>query len=265
MVTFREVLNAFRKLEIPRTQPVIVHASLSSFGQVQGGAETIVGVLLATFDTVVAPTFTFKTMITPEVGPDNNGMLYGSDRDLNRMAEFFHPDMPADKMMGRIAEVLRCHPQAQRSSHPILSFAGVNAAHCLEAQTVDEPLDVIRMLVDQQGWALLLGVDHTVNTSIHYAERQAGRKQFIRWALTPKGVQSCPGFPGCSSGFQAVSLRLSEVVRQVQVGTAVIQAIPLPDLVTVVVDWIAEDPQALLCAREDCERCNAVRAALIKK
>lgn len=265
MVTFRDVLNAFRKLEIPRTQPVIVHASLSSFGQVQGGAETIAGVLLASFNTVIAPTFTFKAMITPEVGPENNSLIYGSDRDLNRMAEFFHLDMPADRLMGRIPEVLRRHPQAQRSSHPIMSFAGVNAAHSLEAQTIEEPFAPIRMLVDQQGWVLLLGVDHTVNTSIHYAERQAGRKQFIRWALTPKGVQACPGFPGCSSGFQAVSLRLSEVVRRVQVGAAVIQAIPLADLVTVVFDWIAEDPQALLCAREDCERCNAVRAALIKE
>lgn len=265
MLTFREVMNAFRTLEIPRPQPVIVHASLSSFGQVQGGGETILGVLLASFQTVVVPTFTFKTMVTPEVGPENNGMLYGSNRDLNRMAEFFHPDLPADKLMGRVAEVLRCHPQAQRSSHPIMSFAGVNAAACLEAQTIEAPLDVIRVLLEQQAWVLLVGVDHTVNTSIHYAERQAGRKQFTRWALTPSGVQDCPGFPGCSAGFQAVSLRLTEVTRQVRVGAAVIQAVPLADLVSVVVDWIAEDPQALLCAREDCERCNAVRAALAEK
>jgi aminoglycoside 3-N-acetyltransferase len=105
----------------------------------------------------------------------------------------------------------------------------------------------------------LLGVDQTVNTSIHYGERMAGRKQFVRWALTPDGVQECPGFPGCSEGFQAIASRLDGIIRKGQVGPAQLVALPLPGLVEAVQAAIHEDALALLCAREYCERCMAVR------
>lgn len=262
MLTFHELTTALRKLQIERARPVIAHASLSAFGQVQGGAGTVLGALLASFNSLIMPTFTYRTMITPEVGPANNAIAYGSARDANLMAEFYTPDMPADRLMGAVAEALRQHPRACRSKHPILSFAGVNAEEALQAQTLDEPLAPIHVLKNNDGWVLLLGVDHTVNTSIHYAERLSGRKQFVRWALTPQGIVACPGFPGCSQGFQAVTPHLDGMTRRVAVGLAVIQAVSLTDLVDVVRKVLAEDPRALLCDRADCERCNAVRVAL---
>jgi len=262
MTSFRDFYNGLRKLEIDPSHPVIAHASLSAFGEVHGGAETALGALLGAFHTLVMPAFTYKTMLIPEVGPENNACTYGSGKDTNQMAEFFRPDMPADRLMGILAETLRTRAGAQRSTHPILSFAGINADQILEAQTLVDPLAPVGALRAAQGWVLLLGVDHTVNTSIHYAERLAGRKQFIRWALTPQGIIECPGFPGCSSGFQAITTRLGQVTRVVQIGPGIIQAIPLENLVEIVCRWIEEDPQALLCGREDCERCNAVRDAL---
>ena len=116
------------------------------------------------------------------------------------MAEFFTPRMPADPLMGIIPETLRKHPRAKRSSHPIQSFAGINAGKILAAQTMANPLSPLGALEERFGWVVLLGVDHTVNTSIHSAEKLAGRKQFVRWALTPKGVVECPGFPGVRRG-----------------------------------------------------------------
>jgi aminoglycoside 3-N-acetyltransferase len=105
----------------------------------------------------------------------------------------------------------------------------------------------------------MLGVDHTSNTSIHYAEKLAGRKQFVRWALTRHGVVECPGFPGCSDGFQSLAPRLEPITRRVQIGPAQVQAISLAGLAERVCAWIAEDPQALLCSKPYCERCQAVR------
>jgi aminoglycoside 3-N-acetyltransferase len=119
------------------------------------------------------------------------------------------------------------------------------------------------MLAEGDGWVLLMGVEHTVNTSIHYAEQLAGRKQFIRWALTPKGVIPCHRFPGCSEGFDSVASHLDEMVRKVKLDEAVVQAIPLGSLVDSVCDLLKDDPSALLCSREDCERCNAVRESLV--
>ncbi|MFA5874649.1 MAG: hypothetical protein WC832_11855, partial [Anaerolineales bacterium] len=83
--------------------------------------------------------------------------------------------------------------------------------------------------------------------------------QFIRWALTPKGVVECPGFPGCSAGFQAIAPDMEKFIRQVQIGNALVQAVPLKMLFKVVMMRIKKDPRALLCQQEDCERCAEIR------
>ncbi len=264
MLTFRDLFTALHKLDLDRARPVIAHGSLSSFGEVNGGADTVLGALLSISNSVIMPTFTFKTMLIPEVGPENNAMQYGSGKDLNRMAEFFTPDMPVDPLMGAIPEALRLHPKAHRSTHPILSFGGINADQELEKQTLNEPLAPIHTLRENEGWVILLGVDHSVNTSIHYGERLAGRKQFVRWALTPDGVKECPGFPGCSNGFNAITPSLDQVIRRVQVGSSLVQAVPVAALVETVLAMLKQDPLALLCEKPDCERCNAVRESLKK-
>lgn len=238
---------------------VIAHASLKAFGHIEGGAETMLTALLDSVRGVIMPTFTYKTMLNPEVGPPKNGITYGSETDLNKMAEAFSPAMPADKMMGILSETLRVHPLARRSMHPIQSFAGINAKPILNMQTIYNPLAPIGALAEQDGWVLLLGVDHRVNTSIHYAEKLGGRLQFIRWALLSDRVVECPGFPGDSEGFEALAPALEKYTRRVQIGNAQVQAIHLKSLIRVVVDLLQQNPFALLCQRPDCERCTAVR------
>jgi aminoglycoside 3-N-acetyltransferase len=259
MVSFHEIFSGLRQLGLDKQSPVIIHASLSSFGEIRGGAETLLGAVLGNFNAVMAPTFTYKTMVIPEEGPPDNALTYGIGHDQNLMAEPFSPDMPADKLMGVFAETVRSRLGAKRSSHPILSFSGINVEAALEAQTQHVPFAPIGVLAEQDGWVLLLGTDQTVNTSIHYAEKLAGRRQFVRWALLPNSVTECGGFPGCSDGFNQIGSVMEDVSRSVQIGGAKVQAIPLQPLVQVVVDLLMKDSQALLCQRPDCERCNAVR------
>ena len=112
MISYREFVNAFREVGLNQDQPVIVHASLSAVGEIRGDAETVLGALLAMVKGVMAPTFTYKTMIIPEVGPENNACDYGSGKERNRLAEFYRPDMPADPFMGILPETIRTHPGA---------------------------------------------------------------------------------------------------------------------------------------------------------
>lgn len=260
MLTYRLLSASLQSLCL-QDDPVIVHTSLKAFGGIQGGSAALLGALVEAVRTVVVPTFTYKTMVTPAAGPPNNALAYGSDQDANRMAAIFHPDMPADPLMGIFPETVRLHPQARRSLHPILSFAGINADSYLERQTLFDPLAPIGALARDGGWVLLLGVDHTVNTSVHYAEKLAGRRQFIRWALTRGGIVECPGFPGCSLGFQVLAPILEKDSRKIQIGAAPVQAVRLERLFEVVIKMIQENPLALLCDRQDCERCQAVRSA----
>lgn len=258
MVSYSDLKLGLTKLGLA-DRLVIAHASLKTFGEIEGGAETLLNTLLASVRGVMMPAFTYKTMITPEVGPPNNGITYGKEQDLNKMAEPFHADMPADPTIGKLAETLRLRPSSRRTLHPILSFAGIHVDAILKAQTMLDPLAPIGALAEQDGWVLLLGVDHTVNTSIHYAEKLAGRRQFIRWALAKNRALECPGFPGDSSGFNDIALDIGKIIRCIEIGDALVQAISLKKLFKVVVDRIKQDPLALLCQRVDCERCNAIR------
>jgi len=258
MLTSGDFKSALDSLKL-ENRPAIAHASLSSFGTIHGGAETVLGALLASVSGLVMPAFTYKTMLIPEVGPPNNGLAYGKHPDLNRMAEPFHHDMPVDPLIGTLSETLRHYPGVMRTAHPILSFAGVNANKELNTQTIYNPFAPIGALADQDGWVLLLGVNHTVNTSIHYAEKQDGRRQFVRWALTKTRVLECPGFPSCSDGFEAIRPDIEHITCRVEVGDGFIEAIPLHALLRAVETSIKRNPQALLCQRDECARCDAIR------
>jgi aminoglycoside 3-N-acetyltransferase len=258
LVTSLDLKTGLSKLGLGKSL-VIAHASLKAFGNIEGGADTMLSALLDSVRGIIMPTFTYKTMLNPEIGPPKNGITYGSETDLNKMAEAFYPNMPADKMMGVLPETLRKHPKAKRSMHPIQSFAGINANAILNMQTIYNPMAPIAALADQDGWVLLLGVDHRVNTSIHYAEKLGGRLQFLRWALVQDRVVECPDFPGDSEGFEAIAPAVEKYTRRVEIGNALVQAVHLKSLVKVVVDQLKQNPFALLCQRPDCERCTAVR------
>jgi len=259
MPGFAELKHTFDQLGL-RGKPVIVHASLKKFGHIEGGPQTVVQAMLDSFGGVVLPTFTYKTMIIPEVGPSDNGITYGSGRDLNKMVEPFRSDMPPDRMMGILPAAMLNEKGTSRTSHPILSLGGIKADDILLTQNLFDPLAPIKALTDQDGWVVLINVDHTSNTSIHYAEKLAGRRQFIRWALTPDGIVECPGFPGDSSGFNAIEKHIQADILHVDLeGGAFVQAVPLKRLMDFTVELIKNEPLALLCQREDCERCNAVK------
>jgi aminoglycoside 3-N-acetyltransferase len=239
---------------------VIAQASLKPFGYIEGGADTVLRAMLESFKSLVMPTFTYRTMIIPEVGPPNNGIIYGMEKDINKMAISFKHDLRADPMMGIMPEALRNYDRVTRTNHPILSFAGFNAESALAAQTLFDPLAPIGALADQDGWVVLVNVDHSVNTSIHYAEKLAGRKQFMRWALVGDRVVECANFPGDSTGFNAIAETIKYDAFRVDIGkTAFIQAVSLKVIFTAVQELIRKDPLALLCQRDNCMTCNEIR------
>jgi aminoglycoside 3-N-acetyltransferase len=258
MLRFAEFRSAFNSLELA-DKPVIVHSSLKRFGPIDGGAETVIQALLETTRGIMVPTFTYMTMVTPEVGPPNNGITYSKDRDLNKMAVPFHKDLQPDKMMGLLPFALLTYEDSSRSTHPILSFGGIGVDYALLTQTLYEPLAPISALAEYDGWVILINVDHSVNTSIHYAEKLAGRKQFLRWAMVENRIVECPGFPGDSTGFNAIEDSLREDTRFMQINNGFVQAMPLKRIFAITQELIKKDPLALLCQRTDCERCNVMR------
>jgi aminoglycoside 3-N-acetyltransferase len=261
MPTYREWVSAFRDLGLGPHSRALVHASLPPFAPDVGGPQGLLGALTATCEIIVAPTFTSSTLVTPPFGPPYNGLRYGDD-PANQEAEFFRADLPTDPLLADLAEAMRLHPEAERSNHPALSFCGIRAAQALAAQSLEEPLGTVRWLAEADADVLLIGTDHRRNVGLHHAERVAGRKQFVRWALTEQGVVTCPQFPGCSDGFNAIASRLEGVLRRAPVAGQEITAVPLRDLIHVAAGWMREDGRALLCDRPGCERCADVRQSV---
>lgn len=216
-------------------------------------APSLLEALLASTGGFITPAFTPKSLLPLEFHPAR------PQAEMISLAETFHPAMPADEALGGFAELVRRHPKAARSAHPVFSFAGINADAVIHTQTAHEPYAPIASLAEWDGDVLLVGLDQRVNFSIHYGEKMAGRMQFIRWALTGAGVVECPSFPGDAEGFNVITSDVKAFTRRADVDGVEIQAIPLNRLLNAVVNKIHENPYALLCGRSDCERCEAVR------
>lgn len=259
MIGYRDLDKGFTDLGLNQKNPVIAHVAHENFETIRGGMETLIGALTAHIAALVTPAFTYRTMLIPEKGPDWNGINYGSGRQANEMVEAFSLDMPPDETLGDFPVIISRLPGVKRSKHPILSFFGVHAEEYLDAQTAYDPLAIINALMSNDGIALLINVEHNANTSIHVGEQLAKRRSFVRWALSYNGMVECPNFPGCSSGFNAISTAVEPFCGRFQLAGLDIKAIPLRDLVNTTRTMVEADPSALLCQRPDCERCNAIR------
>ena len=262
MVSHRSLVTALRDLGLTTRSLVIAHVSLARLGREPHHAESVLGALLENCHTLVLPAFTYQTILADARGRAGKDPSFSDVPPARALAEPFRPDMPSDGETGGLAEALLRMRGALRSDHPIFSFAGMNAAEALQRQSLEDPWGPIAWLTENDGDVLLAGTDHSANVSLHYAEKLAGRKQFLLRAQTAEGAVTCPGCPGCPDGFNAIEPRLVGVARQYQLKGATLQLIPLRDLIHVAVSWIRQDPRALLCDRLGCERCGEVRATV---
>jgi aminoglycoside 3-N-acetyltransferase len=152
-ITYSDIIAALRSLGVRAGDVLVVHSSLSSFGDnVEGGANAVVDALLASVSpggSVFTPTF-------------NYGQL---------------PYDPATtpSLAGAISEALRRRPEAQRSLQPTHPWAGIGpaAGEVLEGHERATPFgrgSPIWRLWERDARVLLLGVDHRANSMIHVAE-----------------------------------------------------------------------------------------------
>jgi aminoglycoside 3-N-acetyltransferase len=160
-------------------QTISVHASLSSLGWVVGGAETVIRALLQIVGpsgTLMVPTQTWKNLDPSRGVHGDIPMAWWPI--IREHWPAYDPDVTPSVGMGVVAEVLRTWPGARRSNHPARSFAavGVNAEFLTEEHDLKNIFgegSPLSKLYDLDGHILLIGVDHSKNTSLHLAESRA--------------------------------------------------------------------------------------------
>lgn len=159
-------------------QAIIVHCSLSKLGWVVGGAEVVIQALIRAVGsngTLMMPTQTWKNL-DPSRGVHNIPESWWST--IREHWPAYNRAITPSIGMGVVAELFRTLPDTKRSSHPVRSFAALGAKaewlvneHDLENVFGDS--SPLGKLYELDGYILLIGVDHSVNTSLHLAEHRA--------------------------------------------------------------------------------------------
>jgi len=265
MISYHNITEALKSAGLRRDIPIITHLDHSVSGKIKGGTAALMGALLSTVDNVMIPAFTFSTMVTPEKGPENNYLQYGGSSEKNLDAKIFSHTLPSELPNQEVINILQRFPGTFRSSHPIFSFYGLGLDIVLVDHAPDKPYLPIKKLMGLGGWVVLIGTDSSQNFSIHYAEFLAGRKQFLRWALTPDGIYACPHFPGCPNGFHKLEYYLQEELKVVALEDTRLCAVSIKTLINTAFALLKEDPFALLCNDLQCMLCNLVRAEIRKR
>ncbi len=246
-VTFAALDYSLAELGLNGTQHVILHASLKSFGNLEGGAKTLIDALEQRTATLVAPAFSYATLL-----------IHSTDRPRSQ----FNRDTRVSRDIGRSAQVLVERAAAERSFHPTLSFIAVGeaAGQVVACQTLESPYQPIGALYDLDGYVLLAGVDFGSNTTIHYGEYLAGVPALTRYVAV--GGQVVPtAFPNCSADFDNLLPEVQFLGRQVEVGGSLLRLYRVRDLVDATVRFLERDPEGLLCTFKGC-RCQQVRALI---
>jgi aminoglycoside 3-N-acetyltransferase len=157
----------------------LVHSSLSSLGWVVGKAEAVVLAIedaLGENGTLLMPAY---SMNVPEPSLWRHPPVPESWWEVVRNEwPPFDKDLSPASRLGAIAETFRHQRGTLRSAHPNDSFCarGPNAARLLDHHQLDNGLgegSPLARLYDLHGSVLLLGVDHSSNSSLHLAEYRA--------------------------------------------------------------------------------------------
>lgn len=262
MIYTEELERAVDELGIAGAE-ICVHASVKSFGdEIEGGPEALVHVFLEKGCTLMAPAFSYDYIrrAVPEFLPERNGIDYEEAAAIQENEALIYS--PQSKLitadhMGLMAKQILTMPDSRRGNNPINSFTavGANAEKLIAGQTPEDVYAPFRQLYEDEGYILLMGVGLERATIIHYAEQQAGRTPFIRWANNREGKVIPVSIGSCSGGFGNFEPLLTEK-RQVLAGRSLWQCYPARTIVDVCKEAILRNPRITHCGDEGCKRCR---------
>ena len=268
-VTSQDIRYAIRKLGLSQ-YPLCVHASLRSFGTVEAGAVTVMKALLAEGCTILVPASAWSIFaVKPKLHqlPERNGgsaaswrTYFESQTDpLPGAYRIYSPDTKEiDKSMGAIPKAVVAHLHVIRGDHPLFSFAAVGPQRHTLIQP-QSPLNVfgpLKALVDNDGYLVLMGVDLTVATFLHYVEEVAGRVPFRRWANDKQGQPTEVTVGGCSEGFERLAPYLASAAQTQRVGDSLWRVYQAERMLSLAQQVIKNNPEITRCSFPNCERCE---------
>ncbi|MEO6907330.1 MAG: AAC(3) family N-acetyltransferase, partial [Abditibacteriaceae bacterium] len=249
-ITKQTLLEELRSLGLAEGDHVMMHSSLSSFGNLEGGADTLLDAVLEIVGdegTLLLPTLTYDGSITLFLRKTQ-------EMDLRTARSF----------MGRVTETARLRSDFVRSIHPThpVVAKGKRAAdlmgeHHLGDSAVGEKSPYAKLSQIGNGKVLLIGVDHNKNTLIHAAEEYYTPYIFngeifnVKTTATDGEIYdvAVKGYCiGTHRNFQAVQPYLEKAgfVQQRTIGNSVVSLVQAKGLMETLQRLLTDDPNFLL-------------------
>ena len=268
--TIENLRSDLRLLGVKPSADLIVHASLRSIGNIEGGYRNLLQALLLAVGsngTIIAPAFYYGAL-----DPASHSPHLKSDELRKARAKAKPYDIyltPSGE--GALGDIVRLDPRSNRCSHPVFSWAviGARSAEFTSNITIDDAdgleSTIGRIYSRGKGQILLLGVDHTSNTSIHLAESLAKCRHYfeevIRYKTADLNWDTFSGCGGCSRGFYKIRGMIDFTKFEIKgkIGNALSYLIEQKPFVDAAKVALEKKPWGLLCDKVECLSCNRAR------
>ncbi|MCY0898028.1 MAG: AAC(3) family N-acetyltransferase [Firmicutes bacterium] len=250
MVTRSSLVQGLEALGIVRGDALLVHSSFKAFGQVDGGAQTVIDALaevLGPDGLLIMPTHTWDT--------------------VNARQPVFHVRL-TPSIVGYLTEAFRHRAGARRSRHPTHSVAALGreaddfvAGHERWSTPCAKGSPYGR-LVDRGGAVVLLGVDLSRMTLFHGFEEWAdlpwlfNREEILYTVLDNGEVLTVPSrrhtnLPEYARDFPALEpwLKRRGLIQSVQIGPATVRKVEAKPAWEALAPLLRAYPDLFLAAR----------------
>jgi len=275
-VTARDIVAGLRRLGVIAGEVLFCHSSLSSFGHVEGGPQTVIRALteaVGAEGTVAIPTFSYSF---PPVGRSPSAGEGPPERPPWNRAT-------SPSQVGRVTEVFRSWPGVLRTDQPShsVSACGPQAAFITRPYGDLRPYDRLGPFGKMYRLGtrvLFLGCGTSPNSTLHACEDWAEMPYLgptevhvretdgsvRRFALQKMPVGHRDFYCGREWRKAKVNQRLAQrgLLSEVTIGQAEVVAIGARELVDACMDVFAGEPDLLLCDNPGCEFCVRGKALL---
>ena len=267
-----DIEKALRAAGIGEGDTVMLHSSVSAFGHIIGGANTIIEAFLNVIGkegTLMAPAFTRPYM------------YFEGAYQRQRNFRPFRPDNIKGISTGTIPKVMLSEYGAKRSAHATHSWCaiGKNAEYCVSAhKLLDTPCgdnNPMEKALGLGGKIVFFGCGVSSNTFIHYLEDRANsnflENAFIKIVredgklvseLMRNHLPGCRDFYGKKTPVCKFYTRAQEKgleIKRETVGAGDIYAMDMKEVYRIGTELFKEDPDVTLCDRPECTFCSRYR------